>query len=206
MVKYKIRKRVKTTIINRIEEFEWKHRNLIFLLLSVIIATIILKSAFIQDFIKNIGIFGYLGSFIVGLFFPYGLTTVPATATFLILAKDLNPFFVALIGAIGALISDYLIFRFIGKKVIVSFEEIASDIPKKLENDIEKTMRRIRKSKIFHHLMPIIAGFIIATPLPDELVGILFGSVKFDMKKFLILSLVLHFITIFVIVSIGNIL
>jgi uncharacterized membrane protein YdjX (TVP38/TMEM64 family) len=67
-------------------------------------------------------------------------------------------------------------------------------------------MRRIRKSKIFHHLMPIIAGFIIATPLPDELVGILFGSVKFDMKKFLILSLVLHFITIFVIVSIGNIL
>jgi len=204
MARSKLENEVRRTI-NKIEEFEWKHKNIFILLFSIFLAQFILRSDFVRGFISNAGNFGYVDSFIVGVFFPYGFTAIPATAALLLLAKSFNPFLVAFIASIGAVISDYLIFRFIGNSLISGFEEIASDISKKFKNDIEKFRRKIAKSKTLHYLIPIFSGFIIASPLPDELNAILFGSVKFKMKTFLIFSFVFHFIGILAIQMIGRI-
>lgn len=192
----------KTT--KKIEKFEWKHRNLSFFLISIALAYFILKSNYIQVLIAHMGTFGYLGSLIAGLFFSYGLTVIPAMATLLILAENLNPFLIALFGAVGATAGNYLIFRFIGNRLILAFEEIADDISHPLKKYIEKIRRKSVKSKAFQRLVPIIAGFIIASPLPDELIAVLFGSVKFELRKFLIYAFVLHFIGIFIIATIGK--
>ncbi len=203
-IEKKIEKEINGTV-KKIERFEWRHRNLFFLLISIALAYFILKSSFIQTFVANAGAFDYLGSFIVGLFFSYGLTAIPATATFLILSESLNPFIIALIGAMGATIGNYFLFRFIGDRLASAFEEIADDISHSLKKDIEKIRKKSVKSKAFHRLVPVIAGLIIASPLPDELVAVLFGSVKFEPRKFLIYAFVLHFIGIFIIATIGKI-
>src|SRR3989338_5018257 len=56
---------------------------------------------------------GYLGIFIAGLMFSYGFTTAPAISLFLILAEHQNIYAATVIGGIGALIADLVIFRFV---------------------------------------------------------------------------------------------
>jgi uncharacterized membrane protein YdjX (TVP38/TMEM64 family) len=196
-------KKVKN-VFEKIEDFEWKHKNLIILLISILVAHFILSSQIVEDFFANAGAFGYLDSFIVGMLFPHGFTTIPATAAFIILSKTFNPVILALLGALGGVISDYLIFRFFGKRIISGFEEIISDISKKLKNDIEKFRKRIMRSKALHYIIPLFAGFIIASPLPDEMVAVLFGSVKFKTRTFLMFSFIFHFIGILILLLIGR--
>lgn len=192
-------------VVKEIERFEWKHRNLVLLLISIFLAYFILKSKLIHNFLTNAGTLGYLDSFVAGLLFPYGLTAIPATAAFIVLSENLNPFLIAFIAAIGAVISDYLIFRFIGNRMILGFEEIVGDMSKKLKYEIEKIRKKVIKSKISHHLIPILAGFIIASPLPDELAAVLFGSVKFNPKSFLTYAYTFHFTGILIITVIGKV-
>lgn len=208
MKKLKIDKEIKDgikTTVKEIERFQWKHKNVVFLLVSLLFAYVILKSNIIQNFMSTSGDWGHLGSFLLGIFFPYGLTVIPATAGFLILAENLSPVLIALIGATGAVISDYLIFRFIGNRLALGFEEMAGDVSKKLRGEIEKLRRRVTRSKSLHYIIPIVAGFIIASPLPDELAAVLFGSVKFKLKKFLIYAYIFHFIGILLIATVGKI-
>jgi len=207
-MKPKIEKRIEKGIIKtakKIEKFEWRHRNLFYLLISIALAYFILTSSYIRDFFANAGTFGYIDSFIIGFFFPHGLTVIPATSAFLVLAENLSPLVIALIGAVGAVISDYIIFRFIGDKLILGFEEIADDISHSLKKEIERIKTRAIKSKLFRRFIPIIAGVILASPLPDELVAILFKTAKFEPKKFLIYAYIFHFIGIFIIATIGKI-
>ena len=110
------------------EKLVWKYHNLILLLLSIAFAVLILKSEFIRGFISRLGYYEYFGVFIVGLFYSYGFTTAPAISMLYLLSRDLTPFFVAIIGGFGAMISDYLIFRFIKYEL---FDEI-----KRLSNKI----------------------------------------------------------------------
>lgn len=56
---------------------------------------------------------GYFGTFLTGLMFSYGFTAAPATSIFLILAEYQNIYAAALIGGLGALVTDLLIFKFI---------------------------------------------------------------------------------------------
>ncbi len=163
------------------EKLVWKYHNLILLLLSIAFAVLILKSEFIRGFISRLGYYEYFGVFIVGLFYSYGFTTAPAISMLYLLSRDLTPFFVAIIGGFGAMISDYLIFRFIKYEL---FDEI-----KRLSNKI-RFHPHLKKPyiKVLKKLAPFIAGIIFASPLPDELAASILGSIKFSDKKFLLLS------------------
>ena len=66
--------------------------------------------------------------------------------------------------------------------------------------------RKISRSRIWKTLVPIFAGFIIASPLPDELGVAIFGAVKYEPRRFLLISYILNFIGILIVTSIGNVL
>lgn len=55
-------------------------------------------------------------------------------------------------------------------------------------------------------ISPLIAGFIIASPIPDEFAAVLFGIEKYKLRDFLILTFVSKFIGILFIVGLGRIL
>jgi len=191
--------------VNHVKEFHWKYRNLFFLSGSIIVACILLQLPYFQSLLSKLEYFGYFGAFISGMFFSYGMTAAPATAVLFTLGKSLNPFLIALVGAGGTVIGDYIIFRFVKNRLIDEIRELSHEINNKskpfsdlIVSERRRIMlwRKVSKSKIWRVIIPIIAGFIIASPLPDELGVALFGAVKYDPKKFILYSYLLNFLGI----------
>ena len=205
--------------VNKIKKFEWKHRNLIFLIVSFVIAYYILKfkpiASFMDGMMNELSYFGYVAAFVLGMLFTYALTATPAAAVLYNLGQNLNPLLIAFVGAFGSLISDYLIFRFVRDRLINEIKSLSKEIEKltKPASSLDFTReiriilwKKISRSRTWKIIIPIIAGFIIASPLPDEIGVAIFGAVKFEPKKFLVISYFLNFIGILAITSLSRIL
>src|SRR3990167_6955771 len=89
----------------------WPYKNTALLILSLILLFYFTKGDFIQNIIKTIGSFGYLGAFITGVFFVSVFTVAPSTIVLYDLADFLNPTLIALFAGLGAVLGDYFIFR-----------------------------------------------------------------------------------------------
>jgi uncharacterized membrane protein YdjX (TVP38/TMEM64 family) len=138
-----------------------------------------------------------LGAFLVGIFFVSTFTVVPAMYVLYILADKLNPLGVAICAGIGALIGDYLIFRFLKDGV---FREL-KPIFLKLGGNY---LIRIFRTPYFAWLVPFIGAAIIASPFPDEVgVGIL-GLSKLRVWQFMLLSFILNAAGIFIVVTLAQ--
>ena len=125
-----------------------------------------------------VGAFGYLGVFIVS-FIGSATIILPAPVFLAIFAAGsvLNPWLVGIIGGLGAALGEltgYWIGRG-GKKVI--------------EKKHKKWLNKARKWFEAHGAFPVLVLFA-ATPLPDDVVGILCGVIKYDMKKFFLATLI----------------
>ncbi|MEK6892248.1 MAG: hypothetical protein AABX25_03625 [Nanoarchaeota archaeon] len=175
-----------------------KYPKFLLLFITIIIAYIMFYGKTyppLQNFLSSAG---YLGTFISGIFFVYGFTAAPATVILLVLAKEQNIWVAGLIGGLGALIGDLIIFKFLR----VSFaDEVSRLMHEKLISKVNKKVPNIFKK----YLIPVFAGFIIASPLPDEIgVALLAINQNISMKIFTIISYVLNTIGIYVILLIGT--
>ncbi|MBS3104646.1 hypothetical protein J4234_00140 [Candidatus Woesearchaeota archaeon] len=149
----------------------------------------------LQDFILSLG---YSGTFVAGLIFAYGFTAAPATAIFLILAEHQNIYIASLIGGLGSLVGDLFIFSFIRSSFIDEIRKLSRENAVLYIN--HKTPNIFKK-----YLLPVVAGFIIASPLPDEIgVSLLAVSKNISMKIFSAISYMLNTAGIFVILMIGS--
>lgn len=124
----------------------------------------------VKRIISIIGNFGYIGAFISGIFFVSVFTVAPAAIVLFFLAETLNPLIVALFAGSGAVIGDYLIFRFLRDRV---FDEIK---PLLLKNGGNLLMK-LFKTPYFAWGLSLVGAFIIASPFPDEVgIGLLGAS------------------------------
>lgn len=181
--------------INRYKK--WQYRNTALLFLGLVIFFYFAKSHVVQSIISQIGSWDYIGAFIVGIFFVSTFTVVPAMYVLYILADKLNPFEVAVFAGLGALLGDYLIFRFLKDKV---FDEL-KPIFLKLGGSY---LVRIFRTPYFAWLVPLVGAAIIASPFPDEIgVGIL-GLSKLKNWQFMLLSFFLNATGIFIIVTLAK--
>ena len=122
--------------------------------------------------------FGYLGIFAVNfiasasIFFP-----APAFAFVFAAGAYLNPWLVGLSAGVGAALGELTGYGigFGGKKFL----------EKKYGKWIEKTKKYVEKYGMFW----IVIAFA-ALPLPDDIIGLLAGVVKYDIKKFLLASMI----------------
>ncbi len=99
----------------------WHYKNTSLLILSLILFFLFANTPFIKGIITYIGNFGYIGAFITGIFFVSVFTVAPAAVVLYFLADTLNPLLVAIFAGAGAVIGDYLIFRFLRDRV---FDEL----------------------------------------------------------------------------------
>ncbi|HZX12203.1 MAG TPA: hypothetical protein VFE88_01985 [Candidatus Nanoarchaeia archaeon] len=177
----------------------YKYQNIVLFFMSVLFAYVVLKSRFVLEVIEASGEFGYIGAGVAGLFFTYGITAPIATASLFLLGKTLDPLGVAAVGAFGAMLSDYVIFRFTRDMLVKEFGRL-------LKSNRIKTywVKKFARSKFGSYAIPMLAGFIIASPLPDELGAALFALVKIETKKFMVVSYVLNFLGILVIAWLGS--
>ena len=175
----------------------WRYKNTGLLILSVVVFFYLAGTPFVERIIATMGSLGYVGSFVAGIFFVSTFTVAPAGIVLYHLAEMLNPLGVALSAGVGAVIGDYLIFRFFKDHV---FEELRP-IFSKLGNH---SMLRILSTPYFAWILPVLGAFIIASPFPDE-VGIgLMGISHMKSWQFLILAFVLNATGIFFIVTLAR--
>ncbi len=122
--------------------------------------------------------YGYFGLFLVNLI---GSSTIifplPSAAFVFAAGAIMNPFLVALSSAIGCVIGEftgYYLGRG-GRRVI----------EKKWKKQVKKTEKLFKKYGGFWII--ILFG---ATPLPDDVVGIVAGTFRYPVKKFVIASFI----------------
>ena len=193
----RIEKRTKKFIKNeeKFIRYEWKSYNTILFFLVLLLTLESFLTGSLERFLQNLGEYEYIGAVFAGFFYTYGVTSPFSVATFFILADTLNIWLLAFLGALSSIVSEFIIYDFTRmetKKLLKSRKLNGWKIPKTKHTFLKK-------------LSPIIAGLIIASPLPDELAAILLGSENYDYKKFLALAFIFNFLGILFIVGLGRI-
>lgn len=175
----------------------WHYKNTTYLLIGLTFFFYFLSSPAVQNFIKDIGSLGYFGSFVSGTFFVLTFTVAPASVVLYDIAKSLDPFLVAITAGAGAVIGDYVIFRFLKDRI---FEELRPIFAKTGGSFIKKLFL----SPFFIWLVPIAGALIIASPLPDE-VGIgLMGLSRIKIWQFLLVTFLLNSAGIFLVIILAR--
>jgi hypothetical protein len=181
--------------------FKFKYPKIAFLIIAIAFSYLIFRNPHVSDFVSNLklGSLSYLGVFIAGILFSFGFTA-PFAAGFFITLNPSNILLAGLVGAIGSSFGNVLMF----KVMYLSFKDEFKRIEKtKVVRDIEKIEGNIFNKHVRLYLMYIFMGFLIASPLPDEVgVMMLSGLTKINIKIFALLSLLLHFIGIVILLLI----
>lgn len=189
-------------LVNEIEKstirtikYEWNHYKTALLVFVFLLTIILYITGYLEYFLERLGNFGYLGGFISGFLYTFGVSTPFAVAAFFILAEDMNMWMLVILGSVGGLFSEYIIYllaRREARKTIKICKERKIKLPK-------------INSKFLRKISPLIAGIIIATPIPDEFAAVLFGVEKYRLRDFLLLTFVSKFVGILLIVGLGRI-
>lgn len=128
---------------------------------------------------------GYIGVFIAGILFVSIFTAVPGVAL-IISFTYFNPVAVALIAALGSMIGDYLILRFMEDKVAYELKPIAMRL------GVPQTINYLQGRKSTLGLVRVIGAVVIASPLPDEIGIGLLGVGRLNKLSFLAICYALN--------------
>lgn len=159
---------------------------------SALLAIFLIKSGIILQILVETQYLKYIGSFIAGIFFTSAFTTAPATAAFVELAQFNSVIIMALLGGLGALAGDLIIFCFVK-------DRFSSDIRYLLALKGKQRLHFIFHRKLFRWISVFLGALIIASPLPDEIGIALLGMSKIKNRHFVIVSFVLNTLGILII-------
>ena len=164
-------------------------KNLIILAISVSMAIFLAKTGIFENILGISKSVKFLGNFIAGLFFTSVLTVGPATVALGELAQMNSVFLVAFIGAIGSVMGDMIIFKFVKDRITDDFVAL-------FERPKVQRLAHLLRLEIFRWLLPLIGALIIASPLPDEIGLAMMGLSKIKTHYFILLSFSLNFLGI----------
>ena len=168
-------------------------QDLAIIVLSFLIAIIMVRAHVISDILGVASNLRLIGSFVAGTLFTSAFTVAPATIALVEIARGNSVVLTALLGALGAVFGDLIIFLFIKDRFA---EDIAELIKKR---GAWQKSKALFKSKILRTATVLMGFVIIASPLPDELgIGML-GFSKINPYLFATLSFLCNFIGILLI-------
>ncbi|MFZ5844967.1 MAG: hypothetical protein ACOY0S_00680 [Patescibacteria group bacterium] len=171
-----------------------KHKNLLFLLVSLVVAFFLARNATFHNFLLNLNNFGYLGAFFGGMLFVSTFAMPTGAVILFTLAQRLSPLEIGIVAGLGAVVTDMLTFRFA--------KDDLSDEVKIIYNELGgHHFNKVLYSKYFSWTLPVVGALIIASPLPDELGVSLIGLSQMKVWEFLPLSFLLNATGIFLVVS-----
>lgn len=158
--------------------------------LSIFVAVLLAQTGALQTILTATRELELIGSFIAGIFFTSIFTTAPAVVVLGQIAQANSPLLVAVFGGLGALLGDFIIFRFVKDRLS---EDILTLIGER------RRIRAIFRRRFFRYLTMFLGALIIASPLPDELGLALLGFSKIRMSLFIPFSFLANAAGIYVI-------
>ena len=154
---------------------------------------LLVRTNVLANLLASTGQFEIFGAFIAGAFFTSIFTTAPAIAALGEISLMQGILVTALFGALGSVVGDLIIFRFVRDR----FSEHVSEI---LTHDsVWRRFHLLLRRRFFRWFTILVGGFILASPLPDELGVAVLGFSKMRMKYFVLLSFVFNFLGILLI-------
>ena len=174
-----------------------RYKLLSIFLASVLVAIYLGENDWFQQFLLNLGEWRYLGAFVSGVLFVSTFTVSTSVILIALLAQEMNPLLIALIGGIGAMIGDLIVFWFLKNNVD---EELMLVFGTRGEHYVKAVLR----SKYIAWTLPIIGIFIMASPLPDEIGIGLLGMAKISKSALMLISFISNTFGIFAIAAVAQ--
>jgi hypothetical protein len=153
------------------------------LIVGIIAAVALAKSHILASLIASMGAYEPLGAFAAGLFFTSMLTTLPAIVALGEFAQYLPAWQVAILGGIGAVVGDLLIFRFVRSRFV-------EDLVRAAFSPGWRLVGRAISAGPMWWLGPVTGAIVIASPLPDELGLLMMGLSQISWRAFVPIALV----------------
>lgn len=164
----------------------FRYKNLQILLLSIVFAILISRNESFHQWLLSFGEYGYISAFIGGILFVSTFTFATGTVILLILAEQLSILSIGVIAGLGAVIGDFVIFKFVR-------DGLTSELTKLYDGvDRKHHLRKIFHTKYFGWVLPVVGAIIIASPFPDEIGVSLMGIAKMKTYKFIVVSFLLN--------------
>lgn len=120
-------------------------------------------------------------------------TVATGVVILLMLIPHLSALTLGALAVLGAVIGDFLIFRFIK-------EDLEEEIVPIYNLVGGKHLNKLLHTRYFSWTLAVVGALIIASPLPDELGVSLMGISKMKTLEFLLISLMSHATGIFLII------
>lgn len=174
------------------KHLHFRYKNLAVLFISIILAIVLSRFQPLYEFLSHLGSFGLLGAFLGGMLFVWIFTMPTGLLILLTLNETMPSFELSLIAAIGALVGDLTIFKFVKDNLLKEVEDIYNHFG-------GNHLTHILHSKYFHWTLPVVGALVIASPLPDEVGVSLMGISKMKTYKFMTISFILNFAGIYLV-------
>src|SRR3989344_7107692 len=167
-------------------------KNLVVLGVSIAAAVFLARFGAVELILAYSDGWKFIGNFSAGFFFTPVITVGPATVALAALTQTQSIFLVALLGALGSVLGDLLIFKFVRNRITDDFLALVEQ---------PKIMRLIHvfHLEIFRFFLPLLGAVIIASPLPEEIGLAMMGVSKISGKKFFLFSYVANFFGILIV-------
>jgi hypothetical protein len=173
-------------------------RDLGLIVLSFVITITLIRAGLIEHFLTSFKNFSALASFIAGVFFTSLFTIAPASIALVKIGSTTPPVLVAFWGAFGAVLGDYILFKFIR-------DSLAEDVIDLVKRPSYKRILAVFHLRIFRWFIPLVGALIIVSPLPDELGLAMMGFSRIRTRVMLPLTFFLNFLGILLIFAIAGI-
>lgn len=181
-----------------------KYPKLILLALSIFVGYLIYtddNNFYFHAFLEKTG---YWGIFLSGIFLVYGFTAGPAIAALLIASNMNNIFLAGIVAIAGSIIGNFLVFKTLKISVENELDDLSNN---KIYLWIKDKIGKYTPDFVYCYILPALAGFISATPLPDEFVAALVSKSKnISYPVFSAFSFFFSVFGIFIILLLGRIL
>jgi BASS family bile acid:Na+ symporter len=163
-----------------------KYKNLIILILSLGFTFALTQSSIISNLTHHLKQFGYLSVFIAGSLFASTFTVAIGALIIANIASLYNPLIIVIIGALGAVATDFLIFKLVRHKAETHVNPIYKLFPH------HQHLQKILHTKFFGWSLSLVGAIILASPLPDELGISLMGLSTIKNRQFFLISYLSH--------------
>lgn len=178
-----------------------KYPKIMLLAISVLLAYALFRTDSVQSFFHGLEGFGYVSSFFGGMLFAFGFGAPFGVAILATIADEVNILIGGILGGLGALLSDYLLFKFIRVTFADEIERLKNSRSFELFRGL---LVRRAPSKMGFYISLGIAGLVIASPLPDEFgVALLAGITTVKETTFAVVAFSLNTLGILVVMSLG---
>ncbi len=162
-------------------------KDLSIIAVSIFFAVFLANTNFLVNVLSTTKELELIGSLIAGMFFTSIFTTAPAIATLGEIAQHNSILVTALVGAVGAVLGDLLIFRFIRDRLSEHLAELVK------HQGFTKRTKALFRLRIFRWFTFLLGGLILASPFPDEIAISMFGFLHVKTSWFVPISFVFNF-------------